>query len=61
MLVAHLGLVIFFFNWVALAVLLVGFVPAVIARILVEEKLLFRASGYSHYARRRKRLLPFIW
>jgi protein-S-isoprenylcysteine O-methyltransferase Ste14 len=61
MLIGHLGFVIFFYNQVALAVWALFFVPAVIARILVEEKALMLLPGYADFARTRKRLLPFVW
>lgn len=62
MLVAHLGVVLFFFSWPALAVLGVLFVPAVVARILVEERALEQTlEGYREFQRGRARLLPMVW
>jgi len=62
MLLAHVGFVLFFFNWSALAVFFGVFLPAVVLRILTEEKTLLPAlPGYAEYALPRKRLLPFIW
>lgn len=61
MLLAHLGFVIFFFNWVALGLLLFAFVPAVVLRIRVEERALFDIAGYAEYSRTRRRLLPLVW
>jgi protein-S-isoprenylcysteine O-methyltransferase Ste14 len=61
MLLGHLGLVLFFFNWVSLGLLLCAFVPAVVLRILVEEKMLFQIDGYEGYSRGRKRIVPLVW
>ena len=59
--ISHLGFVLFFYNHIALALLLAFFIPTVIARILVEEKMLFDIDGYKEFAAGRARLLPFIW
>ena len=61
MLAAHAGFVVFFFNWITLALLLLFFIPAVIMRIRVEEKTLLELPGYSEYCKNRKRLIPLIW
>lgn len=61
MLLAHLGFVLFFFNWVSAGVLLLFFTPAVVLRILVEEKVLLTLNGYSKYSVGRKRLIPALW
>jgi len=61
MLVAHLGVVLFFFSWPALAVFAILFVPAVVARILVEERALDGLPGYREFAQHRARLLPMVW
>jgi protein-S-isoprenylcysteine O-methyltransferase Ste14 len=61
MLTAHLGVVIFFFNYYTLAALLLVLLPAMITRILVEEQALFELPGYPTYAARRDRLLPLVW
>lgn len=61
MLIAHLGFVLFFYNHIALALLLVFFIPTVATRILVEEKMLFEIDGYKEFAAGRPRLLPFVW
>lgn len=62
MLIAHLGVVLFFFSWPALAVFGVVFVPAVVARIVVEERALEQAlEGYREFQRGRARLLPRVW
>lgn len=61
MIFGHLGVLIFFFNWVTLAVYACMFVPSIVARILVEEKVLFQIKGYPEYAKDRKRVVPFVW
>jgi protein-S-isoprenylcysteine O-methyltransferase Ste14 len=61
MLVAHIGFIITFFNWVPLFIFVLAFLPSVITRILVEERALMELPGYPEYSRTRKRLLPCIW
>lgn len=61
MIVAHAGIALFFLNWITCAIFSGVFVPAIVLRILVEEKTLFRIEGYREYADSRKRLLPAIW
>lgn len=62
MIFAHLGLVLFFFSWPAAALLGLLFVPAVVLRILVEERVLMATlDGYAEFSRGRPRLLPLVW
>ena len=61
MIIANVGLTLYFFNWVTLAVFLIVLVPSVVLRILVEERMLFEIEGYSNFAKKRKRLIPAIW
>ena len=61
MLLAHAGLVTAFFNWLTLGIFLGVMVPAVVVRILVEERTLAEVAGYSEYCEGRKRLLPAVW
>lgn len=61
MLLSHIGLVIFFFNWVSLALLLGFLLPAIVVRIYIEEKALFAIRGYREAFERKKRLIPFCW
>ena len=61
MIVAHFGIVLFFLNLITLLIFFVAFIPAIILRIFVEERTLFRIEGYSDYAQNRKRLIPLIW
>lgn len=61
MLLAHAGMVSFFCNVASVACLVLLFVPAVVNRILVEEKLMWTVPGYREYAADRKRLVPLVW
>jgi protein-S-isoprenylcysteine O-methyltransferase Ste14 len=61
MILAHAGLVAIFPNPLAGAALVLLLVPAVVHRILVEERTLMEVSGYPDYARGRKRLIPAVW
>ncbi|MBI4509980.1 MAG: isoprenylcysteine carboxylmethyltransferase family protein [Deltaproteobacteria bacterium] len=61
MLIAHLGFVLFFFHWASMLLLLGLFLPAVLLRIRVEERMLFLIDGYAEYSYGRKRLIPGIW
>ena len=61
MLLAHAGVVAFFFSLPALAVFLFGLAPAMVARILVEERALMKIDGYAAFARSRKRIVPEVW
>ena len=60
MIIAHFGIVLYFFNLVTLLIFFLAFIPAIILRIFVEEKTLFKIGGYSNYAENRKRLIPLI-
>ena len=61
MILANLGVVIFFFNLVTLILFLLVLIPAIILRIIIEEKTLFRIGGYEKFAQNRQRLIPSIW
>jgi len=61
MIIAHFGIVLYFFNLVTLLIFFLALIPAIILRIFVEEKTLFRIEGYSDYAQNHKRLIPLIW
>jgi protein-S-isoprenylcysteine O-methyltransferase Ste14 len=61
MLAAHLGFVMVFFNFWAFAAFALILVPAVVMRILVEEKALYELPGYPAYAETHKRLVPLVW
>ncbi len=61
MLLANLGIVIFFFNYMTLVFFLIVLTPAIVLRIFIEEKMLFQIEGYADFARHRKRLIPAVW
>jgi protein-S-isoprenylcysteine O-methyltransferase Ste14 len=61
MIVANIGVVIYFFNPVSTCIFLFVLMPAIIRRIFIEEKMLFGIEGYSIFASERKRLFPGIW
>lgn len=62
-LLAHAAIPCFFPNPFALGALLLAWTPAVLLRTVVEDRFLRRSLGedYEAYARRTKRLLPWIW
>jgi protein-S-isoprenylcysteine O-methyltransferase Ste14 len=61
MIVANIGVVVYFFNPVSTFIFLFVLMPAIIRRIFIEEKMLFSIEGYTDFASKRKRLLPGIW
>jgi len=61
MILANLGVVIFFFNLITLTLFCLVLLPAIVLRILIEEKTLYKIDKYSMYAKDRRRLLPGIW
>lgn len=61
MLMVHVGLVLVFFNWVSFTILLGALVPALVVRILVEERALVVLPEYAKFCRRRARLIPLLW
>jgi protein-S-isoprenylcysteine O-methyltransferase Ste14 len=61
MILANTGIVLFFVNTATILIFLLVLIPAIIARILIEEKTLFKIEGYSDFAKSRKRLIPAIW
>ena len=61
MILANTGIVIFFFNTSTALIFLLVLIPAIIVRILIEEKTLFKIQGYPVFAKSRKRLIPAIW
>jgi protein-S-isoprenylcysteine O-methyltransferase Ste14 len=61
MIIANAGISIYFFNWVTIGIFLFILAPAIILRIIIEEKTLFRIDGYPEYSRNKKRLIPAIW
>jgi protein-S-isoprenylcysteine O-methyltransferase Ste14 len=61
MIIANAGVAIYFFNPKTICVFLFIFLPAVILRIIIEEKTLMKIDGYPEFAKKRKRLIPLIW
>ena len=61
MIVGNIGVVVFFFNYVTLFHFLFIFLPAIILRILIEERMLLQMEGYEEYAARKSRLVPGVW
>lgn len=61
MIFCHLGFCLFFNNPWTLSMWGLFHVPAVVYRILVEEKALYKIPGYPEYAAKRRRLVPFLW
>jgi protein-S-isoprenylcysteine O-methyltransferase Ste14 len=61
MILANLGIVIFFFNWITLMLFSLILIPAIILRIVIEEKTLLTIDQYVDYAKNRPRLIPGIW
>jgi len=61
MILANAGISMYFFNWVTICVFLLILVPAILLRIVIEEKTLFAIEGYSEFAKKRKRLFPAVW
>jgi protein-S-isoprenylcysteine O-methyltransferase Ste14 len=61
MILANLGIVIFFFNWITLILFCLILIPAIILRIIIEEKTLLQIDNYGEYAKYRPRLIPGVW
>jgi protein-S-isoprenylcysteine O-methyltransferase len=63
LLLAFLGLGVFFGSWLSVIVLFVPITLAVVHRIQVEESVLAGALGpaYSEYCTHTKRLIPRVW
>jgi protein-S-isoprenylcysteine O-methyltransferase len=63
LLLAFLGLGVFFGNWLSLAVLMVPITLALVYRIRIEESVLAEALGPAcvRHAASTKRLVPWVW
>lgn len=61
MLLAHVGIVVLFFNWFVLTMFALVFVPALVRRIRVEEAHLLAIPRYAEFAAGRARVLPGVW
>ncbi len=60
---AVIGLGLFFGNWLSLVVLVAAVAAGIVYRIRVEERALFTDLGdaYRAYASTHKRLVPYLW
>jgi len=61
MLLAHVGVLVLFFNWFLLVAFCCVFVPVLVRRIRVEESHLLAIPAYRTFAAGRARLAPGIW
>lgn len=61
MIVANAGVTLYFLNWVTVCIFVFTLVPAILLRIVIEEKTLFAVDGYAQFAEKRKRLFPSVW
>jgi protein-S-isoprenylcysteine O-methyltransferase Ste14 len=61
MIIANAGIFMYYFNRVTLCVFLFILVPAILLRIIIEERTLFGIEGYAEFAKNRKRLFPAVW
>lgn len=61
MIIANAGVAIYFLNSVTLCVFLLALLPAIVLRIVTEERMLFGIEGYPDFAKKRKRLFPGLW
>ena len=61
MIVANAGICLYFLNGVTLCIFALLLVPAIVLRIVIEERTLFEVEGYSQFTAGRKRLFPAIW
>ena len=61
MILANMGIIVFFFNVITLILFSLILIPAIILRIIIEEKTLVKMDKYVDYAKNRSRLIPGIW
>jgi protein-S-isoprenylcysteine O-methyltransferase Ste14 len=61
MIILNAGVTVYFLNWVTLCIFLFALVPAIVLRIVIEERVLFGIEGYSDFAKQRKRFFPLVW
>jgi protein-S-isoprenylcysteine O-methyltransferase Ste14 len=61
MLLAHVGILVLFFNWFLLIAFTAVFVPVLVRRIRVEESHLLTIPEYQAFAAHRARVAPGIW
>jgi protein-S-isoprenylcysteine O-methyltransferase Ste14 len=61
MLLAHVGILVLFFNWFLLIAFVAIFIPVLVRRIRVEETHLLAIPEYREFAASRARVAPGIW
>jgi protein-S-isoprenylcysteine O-methyltransferase Ste14 len=61
MLLAHVGILVLFFNWFLLTAFVGIFIPVLVRRIRVEEHHLLAIPEYQAFAAGRARVAPGIW
>lgn len=61
MIMAHIGVVLALYNYIAIFIFLFLFIPFLVIRIFVEERMLLQLDGYKEYSLSHKRLVPFVW
>jgi protein-S-isoprenylcysteine O-methyltransferase Ste14 len=61
MIIANVGICMYFFNWVTICIFLFILTPAILLRIAIEERTLFGIEEYAEFAKKRKRLFPAVW
>jgi len=61
MITIHIGITIFYFNFVTFLILLFLLIPSIIIRIIIEEKTLIKIEGYAEYSKNKQRIIPYIW
>lgn len=61
MIAAHIGITIFYFNYITFLIFLFLLIPSVLLRIVIEEKTLNNIKGYKEIFKNKKRLITYIW
>jgi protein-S-isoprenylcysteine O-methyltransferase Ste14 len=61
MIIIHLGIVLALYNFITVLIFLFLFLPFLVIRIFIEERMLLQLDGYKEYSLSHKRLIPFIW
>lgn len=61
MIIIHIGIVLAFYNYFTVFIFFFLFIPFLVTRIFIEERMLLRLKGYKEYSLSHKRLIPFVW
>jgi protein-S-isoprenylcysteine O-methyltransferase Ste14 len=61
MITAHIGIMIFYFNYITFLIFLFLLIPSIMVRIIIEEKTLFKIKYYSKSFNNKKRIIPYLW